>query len=406
MIRQIIANLTQIELIKKIYCKTGLFHDEPKIYHYETIIDYKYLAKKNSEKYYTYYSENDIIGSGISFFSKEEAIQKSLSEAIERLTFYTVNVNKIITDKTKLDFIRKQQQKFILKYKHDDENEYQYGLIKAKKLNDPKNIFYISPKHIYPYYLRYLMYKKNLKKINIYPIKTSSNGLATHIDLSSAIINGIYEVIERDAFIDSYISNTGFFKVKLTSLKNNKIKKLDKLCKKYLLKWLLFYIETNLKIPTFLSLLIDQSEKIPMNSFGIKSNLNPIKAIIGSLEEAFIGRHSLKILSVDPKLNLIFHFQTKNNWTILEKFLFEKEYSNKLINLLKKAKGLEINLEKIRYAKKQELLKILNILQKKNIDIYYVNLSLKEIKNYFTIKIIAPKLKSLEIDISKYSTDS
>ncbi len=109
-----------------------------------------------------------------------------------------------------------------------------------------------------------------------------STGAAGHFSLDSARVNGLFEVIERDAFILKYLSKLGSPQVAL----DGDLIELQNYFKRYLLEVKIYDITSDLGIPTYLAVNIDQTGLGPAVSLGAKTGFNPREAIAGAMLES------------------------------------------------------------------------------------------------------------------------
>jgi len=129
-----------------------------------------------------------------------------------------------------------------------------------------------------------------------------STGAATHETLDDAFYSGILENIERDSYMISFLSKKPLPKV---NLRDGFSKELDYF-KRYLLDLHVFETTTELGIPSFMCLNLDKTGLGPAVSVGLKSDLDPKRAILGSIRESQQVRQWIRNLWIQrngPKIS-------------------------------------------------------------------------------------------------------
>lgn len=361
--------------IDQIIDSTYLFSDEPKIFSYSVNLKKPlYLHELNNLQ---------IGGAGVSFFSKKLALIKCLSEVVERISMLYFNEKKMINvnynDIKQTDILKFNQYSSQLKKRSLFKCVYGNCLGNHKKVLIPAQFIYLG----------YQIRNENLIT------RQTTTGAAAGFDQHMVLLRGIYEIIERDALMTTYLNKIKVPLIDLDNIGDKTIKFITNIFKKYKLTWYLFDITNDLEIPTFLSILIDNTKLGHLMTIGYKSRLNKIEAIIGSVEEAFMGRTAercnfyKKIKPMFPVDLLIM----KNNQQLLKKM--------KLINYLFKQKPKKLSLSF--YLPKKptdEINFIKNLLSKKGMNIYYVDITLEIFKplGYVVYKVIIPKTQPYLIE--------
>lgn len=365
------------------------YSDEIKFFHYGGLLSdtSKLSDGYNLESSVAGYSKN----------SREVALLKFIGEASER---FSLNVyrekNSILSSYRKLQekaininnivsLSKKQlQNPNYLRFRYDQDSEFLWT--RGISLKDGK-------KYYIPTQLIYLSYKYRPKEKIIYlPIST---GAAGGTSLLSAISRGICEVVERDAFLITYLNKLKVPKVNLKSINNSEIDEWLELFERYRLELSVFDVTTEIDIPTFLTIVIDRSGIGSAVSAGLKTHLNPIEAILGSIAESqhprcwireIVEDHPGKIKKITPKkiktieeralywfpINRIkdIEFLTNQENQELKSYSFSKDLSEK--------KYLEVILEKV---------------FKQNMDVYFKEITFPKFKRlgYYVVKVIIPQ---------------
>lgn len=284
LIKNLSPVLREIKLVES-FERVRQHYDEPKFWYYSASISDKHLEHDGSH----FHSK----ASGVSFFSQNEAVLKALAEAIERynnFAFFNKAVSfagsypklkrNAINPKRFMFFSDKQlRQNDYKKFRIDDYSFFRWTEMKSLNTNESCLV---------PCQVIYLSYRPAKKEPAIYP--SISTGVAGHFKLDSAILGGIYEVIERDAFMIYYLNKLKPKRYDLSSSNNGKIKKLLETSQRYKLKIFSLDIRTDLPIPAVASVVVDESGFSKAVSVGLKSHLDIESAIIGSINEAFHTR--------------------------------------------------------------------------------------------------------------------
>ncbi|MFH1990608.1 MAG: YcaO-like family protein [Patescibacteria group bacterium] len=368
--------------------KRESYPDEPGIYHYYT---------SSSGKAY---------GSGIDFFSEEKALWKSLGEATERYLWFNSDwffQNRKTCSYKKLrgcvlnifslaGFSEEQKNKYpILQF---DENTV-FDWVQSYSLIQKKSDF--CPIQLVSAYY----FKQKTEPMLRWCITT---GLATGQSLEQAIVKGILEVIERDAFMISYLNKLSPPIIDLEHLSNQdeEIAKIIKNFKRYNLEIYVLQLPTDFSVYINLAIIIDRSGLGPALSVGASASFDFKTAFLASLSESLVVRHGLK--------------NRFNKEIDLKKIGREERliYWSKIENLPKmgfflKGESIKINSSQSFYKVEnnknyyKEKLKILSEeLKKKNYEACYVELTTKEIKKIGLrcVQAIIPELQPMHLDES------
>ncbi len=370
------------------------YSDEPKFFqYYAQLRDQKEKDKPDS-----------VSASGFSFFSQKTAVLKCLFEAIERLALKSIkkeniifsagpNLNKPYIRPTDFASFNKNQRQSNLYFELKDDSY--FGWILGKELPSLREV-YVPAQLVYLSYIR----RKDESFIRL-PIST---GAASGTAYSAALYRGICEVIERDAFMISYLNKLEGRPINLHNTKNKQIKKILKTAADYNLKVDMFDTTTDLGVYTFLTTVRDKTGIASALSTGLKCGLNPIDVAIGSLQEAFHPRSWLrgemeKIKGEKEDLMEPIDLSSRGLlWSKLStlrnlKFLFNsKKLSKNIDDYLNYSSG----------SIKKDLGNVLQTLTNKNYKSYFVDItptcskiSNSEIK---VVMVLIPKLQPMHLD--------
>jgi len=384
---EIAVNLKFIKGLHRVY----QYSDEPKIYQYSASIS---LTEKQTDGDLNVSNR----GGGSSFFSKEEAFLKCFCESIERHACTIYKRNGLITGSYQkykksalnLDSVAgfsNEQKKSMYFERTNFTQQTQFSWISGYSLKGYQTLI--------PAQLVYFNYKLNPEEAMLYvPMSTGAAGGGC---LSSAITRGILEIVERDAFIIYYLNKLPGYKVNLKSIPDKRIRLILQTLKRYKLEAHVIDITTDLCIPSFLSIVIDRTQIGPAIQMGLKSALNPIDAIVNSLQEAVHVRNWARQVHEDEyKENIT--IDPINIKTIKERAMFW--YKTEMLKYLDfwlnqeetslRHESLFINT----YSGKE--LNLLNeIFNKNKYSVYYVDLTLPQLEKsgYKVVKVIIPQLQ-------------
>ncbi len=345
-----------IQLFKKI----NLFSYIRRIHIKEGSSLYLFEAKLN----------NGITAYGTSYQSKKLAKIKCLWELMERLSV-NINDRKSITYAS-IKYLQKRRKNILNHYIYAKQS-------KDKKLRwvtgydaQQKKLILIPADLIYSAYCD----KNNLSSI------IALNGTAGGIDYTTALLYGIYELVERDAFMTIFYNKIMVPRVDLSHA-NKIILRIGKMLHKQKLELLLYNFTHDLQIPTFLSVIVDISGNSVYFSSGLKSNLNADKAMIGAVEEALTERM--------VKTNLI----NKRSSSTIHKYppLTKKELLRRFYLYEQTTQSLSIHSRD--FNSKKSLTFIIKKLKKEKMRLFYkdISLDLLKNKNCFIYKVIIPELQ-------------
>ncbi len=242
--------------------KTLKFNDEPKLHHYVIALAGRQFSSGTA-------------------LSDERARLKAVCEAIERfcLSKYDGKTSIISSyskleqalDPTSLAGVAPQDKKKFGNYDGNTKFAWVSGLSMTR--NDKIWI---------PAQLVYVPYQSNEPVIR----NTISTGAASGTSYSAAIYRGLCEVIERDAFMITYLNKLPRSVIDIASAKSEDVRRLDYIFRRYDLERYSFDITTDVGVPVILTILVDRSGVGPSVSLGMKCSFNVEEALLGSMEEA------------------------------------------------------------------------------------------------------------------------
>lgn len=370
------------------------YADEPKFF--------QYYAKLND--FPTKQQESHGNASGFSFFSQKLAVLKCLLEALERYALYNFNkediifstankLNKPFLDISTVASFSKKQRKLNSDLTLHLKGPYSWVI--GKKLPTMEDVYI-------PAQLVYLSFRRKQGEGLIrLPIST---GAACGTAYSSAIYRGICEIVERDAFMITYLNKLPRSRVPLDKSKNEDIQKIFNIAKSYNLQVYSYDITTDLNIYTFLTVIHDCTGIAASLSTGLKSSLNPTEALLGSIQEAFhprtwLRREKDKFVGDKSELDKPYELSTRGIlWSspdAVEKLSF-------LLHSTKETKPIEEFKDESKKTSEENLQKTIKILNNSGYNPYFVDITpnLPNIRktNIKVVMTIVPELQPLYLD--------
>lgn len=371
--------LVKSSILKQIE-KMVTINDEPKFSHYFALLDFsKSIGIKPVE---------EVVAAGVSFKSKYLALLKCLGESIERYSLFAFKQESLVFSK----FINLKTKALNPSIYTDSPltEKVNFGWIKGFSLTNNKE-------QLIPAQLAILRFKTIYRE----PLLTSpiSTGAAGGFDRESTILRAIYEIIERDAAMTMYLNKIKTPQIDIGAINNKLIQSISSTFKKYKLEWALFDITNDLKIPVFLSILIDRTGIGPALCLTAKASLHIEDAIIGSIEECLMIRLGVRFLKfrnqsdnhkIDPT-RLVTLNERSLYWSTLDRL-------DKLSFFLDQVPR-PIKIKKLNITPKQELNTLIKMISESGYEISYVDITPDLFKKtgYLIYKVIIPGLQPLYI---------
>jgi len=376
-----------LDAVKTIY-QNEFYTDEPKIFSYTAL-------PKNKNHF-------DNITTGVSF-SKERALIKTLGESIERYILANWQGHlfwrscrdlkeKAINPK---EFVSFSHYRISPKFKLYKNENNKLKWIKGFLLTERKNIFV-------PAQLVFVPYRFDPKEPVIrFPITT---GAACHDSLEKAILTGLLEVIERDAFMIFYLNELSPSIINLRKSQNKILTKIIDSIERYQLEFYVLDISTDVPVYSILAIIIDKTGMGPAISLGLRSDLNIHCAIVGAIEEAFHSRFWIKEIMIKEgeKLKNFKKEIQKKKYYISD--LKERGILWSDLRMINKIKflfnGRKVLLKNLPIKKTKNLNTLLKWFKKENMKVIYVDLTPSNLKNkkIYVVKVLVPEFQPLYLD--------
>lgn len=361
--------------------KTPFFHDEPKLMQFSAV------PPGQKEKDY-------FAGGGGTSLDPSKAILRALGEAVER---YALSSFKPVSNYASynelnghaldpISLVNFSQKQLASK---DFEN---FRVTRDSKLYWTKGYSIPRKKIIWvPTQLASLPYAYKNEPIIRMP---TSTGAAGGTALGTAIYRGICELAERDAFMITYLKKIKKPKVNLQK-SDPHLKELDDIYSRYNLELKLYEITSDLKIPSYLSVLIDRTGIGPATTVAAASDIDPLEAAIKASEEAQHSRPWIRRLMQEPKER-----KFKSLCTLEGRALYwaKPEMIHKLAFL---DSGNEVVLSKNRkFTMKEKLSLALKKLDTLGFELIYIDITPKDLKHlgFYVVRVITPGLHPMHLD--------
>ena len=362
------------------------YHDEPKFFGYAAVVKEGGLSDDGRVDY-----------AGGSSLIPAKALMAALGEAIERhclsvcpqkgllkATYKSIKKNAINIFEV-VNFSEEQLKSERFRDLVVTENDVfawvgGYSIMKHREVLVPAQLVYV------PY--KFLKGEKMIRE----PIST---GAAAGTSLGGAIYRGLCEVVERDAFMITYLN-------KLTregvDLKNSGqyLKDLADIYRRYNLELHVVNITTDIEISTFLGLLLDYTGIGPAVSVGLAADIDPLSAAIRAAEEAQHSRAWIRdeMLKNNNKIDICKLEGRGLYWStpdMIEEIKFIFSGRRKAV---KDIKGFG---EGYSVAK---LKKAIEALRKLEYDVIFVEVTTEGVQKagFRVVKVIVPQLQPLYLD--------
>lgn len=362
-------------------------------------------------------------GSGADFLSEKKAVWKTLGETAERYLWSTSDafycdrlVKKPYSEikKSALNILglagfSNEQRKKIGFLKFDEKTNFRW--IEADSLISGKKKF--CPVQLVS--LRY--FRENVKTFEHEEGKEPmlrwiiTTGLATGQSLEEAVVKGILEVIERDAFMISWLNRISPPRIDLENLveQDEDLKRIVRYIQRYHLELHLLQLPTDFAVHIYAAIIVDHSGLGPAFSIGASSDFDLKICLVDAISESLSVRLSLK-----NKLNADEESQKKMNrrgrlvfWSVKEnlpkiEFFFRGNKKNLDLEKDRSVYSLDNELAERKKYYEKKLMNLRDELRKKSCETCYVELTTPEIKDlgFRCAKVVIPELQPMHLDES------
>lgn len=398
-----IASLKAKGFIKDFGWDDKLFNDEPKILRFVVSPDNKKFPVEGSA------------GIGKSFSYQGKALIRALGEAIERMSLYLFadSSNNLVASFEEmggekavdpsifcgatLSTRKRIQSSPAFRKNHPDlslifDKRTKFRWVKADSLLNKRKV--CVPLQLVA--LGYTLIEK--EPIIRFPITT---GAAAGQSLRDALVRGILEIIERDAFMITWLNQLPPVMVDLHSAPKNISRIIDRFSR-YRLELYIFALPTDFKIPVLMGLAIDRSGGGPAVTISANASFDFCEAIEDVSADLLSSRSWQRRTREEANFPDLSHLTLLNRsfyWWDIDKikevdFLFrgEKKTISDFFDLFSSAFKQREIASRLSFLIKQ--LKVLNL------DAYWVDVTSRELAylKIPVVKVIVPKAQPLYVD--------
>lgn len=369
-------------------------------------------------------TNNMAMGWGGDFFSEEKAFWKSLGESIERHiwintdNFYQKKIifashnqlrKKALNIFSLAGFSDKQKKDIgILRFDGDST----FSWIRARSLISNKKTY--CPVQLVSYYYTKQKVKtpRETKKAEPLLRWTITTGAAVGRNLNEALVKGILEIIERDAFMITYLNKLvpPVYDLKHLSNTDYDIKRMLARLDRYFLDVYLIKLPTDFPVNVTLALIIDKRPSVgrPALSIGASSDFDLKTSILNALSECLASR----VATIEVLKNNEYKLPETNKFNKLDRMRYWAKTENiPKIDFILQGKEIKANLkrdinfydvirnENINRYYRKKLNFLTKHFSKKNYELIFTDLTHKEIKQFGLrcVQVVSPELQPMHL---------
>lgn len=373
------------------------YYDEPKLWSYSARLNDKFSPHDGGAL--------AAAASGCSFFSKKEALLKCLMESIERYCNFVFNHNAVSFVGSPRQLAKKKIN-FALPPLLTTFSQKQPPRQTSRDLDDNSRLRWATCESLsdgspllVPCQSIWLSYPYLPKEPVMYP--SISTGVAAGSCLSATLVRGILEIIERDAFIIYYLQKLPAPKINLELMKTNQVVRILEIVKRYKLEVHCFDITTDIGIPVMLSIVLDRTGIGKAVSVGLKSDLNPVGAVVGSITEAFHTRKWIRMEYEKNQRVVRPEDLLEDSNLVTRGLLWYPIRSIKCLDFwLKNCRTRIVKEEGVPLSSGEQLKRTLHALAKHGHTVYWRSLMIPDLRrlNIHVVKTIIPQFQSLYLN--------
>jgi len=353
-------------------------------------------------------------GFGYDFFSYEKAVGPALGEGVERWALSSFNPDekdKKIASFSEIerenaidpftavgytnDFRTKKHPRFDVSLKKDSVFSWVRGesLITKKKIWIPSQIVSFSGQE--------RLYAQKEPLI----LKLVSTGAAAHNTLPEALLNGLLEVIQRDAFMIYWVSKTTPVRLSLKEMNDERIRYIEKVFERYHLKVHVLYLRTDVPVHTVLAVVLDESGVGPALAVGAHSGFEIIETTYKAVLEAFASRLSIRqMMDEYKKEGKSFEFLHLDTLGHEERLIYWASSQKKVGQASFLWEGKEIKLQDVpvyKIQKNSQLSYLIDFFTQEKKEVSFVRLLKKDMEKKLSmsaVTVYVPHLQPLHLE--------
>lgn len=368
------------------------------IYYYTIQIPSIFSAINNIEMEKFQYN----IAGGVSI-DKNKALSKAIGEAAERYCLEAYDV-KNLKQSSKMQLLS-EGNKVVSNLQLFDDWQYEEAAFPFKKITDNMQIYWVkcwdvlNEENIYvPASFIYSRFKKIIEDNSIGYLTTS--GAATGVTVKEAILYGIYELIERDCTMITWLQQLRVPEINLDNetIANSSIQSMLNILRKNNIIVRVYYITLELEIPCFLAIGESKNSDFPAMLIGAGCRWNKEEALNRALEEIIQGC-SWKNLNEDFKA----FYEGKNYENVVDfrhrVVLYAKEYMKSEFDFLSKSE--KVSWDSIiskNISIDEQYNNCIEILKKNNMNLIFKELTTIDIMEIGlnVVKVFIPELQQID----------
>lgn len=250
------------------------------------------------------------VGIGRNLFDKNAAVWPAVGEAIERWALdhfiphdkeIILASQKTLSGKSVVDlrdvagFSNELREKGHPAYelKFDDDSLFKW--IRAYSLTRDEEI--LAPLQWFSFHYTGEVMETNREPLLSPPVTT---GAATGGNIEEAVLKGILEVVERDAFMIYWLNKITPVQIDLTGTRDPKLKRTLAIARKYKLELYFLYLQTDVPVHTVLSVVVDRTGHGAAMTTNASTKFDLKDAIHSSLE----GSLGIRGILRDPQRSM------------------------------------------------------------------------------------------------------
>lgn len=370
------------------------FSDEP--------FQFCYVTEINGKK----------IGRGTDFFQKESALWKSFAEAVERTIWFSYleqfekntyfssykNITSPALDIFSLAGFSQEQREKNSRLAFDENTRLAW--VPVKNILTEKKVFcplQLIGAHYFEKRVCNQDENKNTEPILRWAITT---GLATAPNKTEALVKGILEVIERDAFMIAYLNKLPLNPIDLDDLasQDEEIREIYYRYRRYNLDLRVFQLPTDFPVFVNLCLIIDPSGIGPTVTVGASASFSLRESIIKSISESQATRTFLRI-TLKKKSIGNFDLNLKTLDRDQRTILWSKRETLPEINFLLQGEKIKVKLTSDKLSWEEKLSRLKDTIRGGDYKGYYIDLTTPEVQKIglTVIQTIIPELQPLHL---------
>lgn len=280
---EVIKKLHTLGLIESFDFKGTRFNDCPHIYHYS-------ITGKLQPSMTDGRVDVPLYGVGVSD-NEKEAASRAIGEFLERFSLLLYKKEKLI--RSSFHNLRLKGYRAINPTSLSVFSDVQKSLFPRRNVDEQSMFFweklerYSTQERIFiPASLVYWNYFEDEDIGEPLLREHNTNGCAGFFTKEGAMLSGLYELIQRDAFMLYWYNRATPAKINAFSIPDESVRELIKRIEKYNFTVHCMHITVDTNVPTFISILEDNSGVGPKFSIGLGTSLDPIKGIKRAIEES------------------------------------------------------------------------------------------------------------------------